>query len=126
MVQRISLSCVRNQKKLQVLLAEKNLGPIVVSRDDCVKVIVDQHVSLRKIYETISTDEAHEHLSEAVSTFIDHMSTKGNSIDSYYLKFILRYLEQFTKFPVLRGIRKLRKVKFYPPYFRSVLSMVRS
>ena len=45
MVQKISLNFIRNQKNLMILLLDKNLGPMVVNRDDYAKEIMDQHLA---------------------------------------------------------------------------------
>ena len=46
-----------------ILLSDKNLGPMVVNRDDYFKAMMDQHLSNRSTYEIITKDKAEEFLS---------------------------------------------------------------
>ena len=51
MAQKYSLNHIRNQKELKFLLADKNLGLLVVSRDDHVKAmaglcLIEKHMEL--------------------------------------------------------------------------------
>ena len=66
---KIILNIIQNQKELQMLLVDKNLGPMLVSRDDCVKAIADQHFSDMSTYEIISMEEVQEHFLEATNSF---------------------------------------------------------
>ena len=86
MVQKNSLNFIRNQKDLTILLSDKNLGPMVVNRDDYIKAMMEQHLSNRNTYEIITKEEAEEFLSEASSAFIDYVSLKENSINSNDMK----------------------------------------
>ena len=54
-----------------ILLSDKNLGPMVVNREDYVKAMMDQHLSNRSTHEIISRKEAEEFLAEASSAFVD-------------------------------------------------------
>ena len=49
---------MRNQKDLQILLADKNLGPMEMSRDSHVKAITNQHLKDRSSHAIISKEEA--------------------------------------------------------------------
>ena len=54
-----------------VLLSDKNLGPMVVNRDDYVKAMMDQHLSNRNTYEVITKEEATFYLEVSSKEFID-------------------------------------------------------
>ena len=60
MVQKHRLIFIRNQKELQILLADKNLEPMVVNVDNHVKAMADQNLSDRNTYESITKEEAHD------------------------------------------------------------------
>ena len=126
MVQKNSLNFIRNKKDLMILLSDKNLGPMVVNRDDYVKSMIDQHLSNRSTYEIITKEEAEEFLSEASSAFIDYVSLKGNSVNSNDMKCVMRCLDQDTRIPVMHGLGKLHKGKFFPPPYRPVVDIVGS
>ena len=53
-----------------ILLSDKNLGPMVVNRDDYVKAMMEQHLSNRGTYEIITKEEAAECLLEASNAFV--------------------------------------------------------
>ena len=54
MVQKSVLNFIRNQKCLMILSLDKNLGPMVVNRDDYVKEMMEQHSSNRGTHEIIT------------------------------------------------------------------------
>ena len=64
----------------------QNLGPMVVSWDDYVKSMVDQHLLDRKPYEIFSKEEAQEYLIEGTSTFLEFISQNVNSVYDINLK----------------------------------------
>ena len=97
-----------------ILLSDKNLGPIVVNRDDYVKAMMDQHLSNRSTYEIITKDEAKVYLAAASRAFIDCVSLKENKIDGNDLKHNMRCLDQDTRIPVMHGLGKLHKGKLTP------------
>ena len=67
---KISSNHIKIIKKLQVSLADKNLGSMVVNMDDYVKAtMADHHLSDRKTKEIISKEEAQYYLVEDDSAF---------------------------------------------------------
>ena len=123
MVQKNSLNCISNQKDLKILSSDKNLGPIVVNRDDYVKAMMDRHLSNRSIYEIFTKKEDEDFISEASSAFIDYVPLKGNSANSNDMKYVMRCLDQDTWIPVMHGLGKSYKGKFFPPPYRPVVAI---
>ena len=126
MVQKNSLKFLRNQKELMILLSDKNLGPMVVHREDYVKAMMEQHLSNKKTCEIITKDEARAYLEVASRAFIDYVSMKDNRIDCNDLTCIKRCLDQDTRIPVMYGLGKLHKGKLNPPPYRPVVAIVGS
>ena len=55
---------------MQILLVDKNLGPIVVNKDDYVKAISNKRLSGRNAYEIITKKEEEEYLLESTDTLL--------------------------------------------------------
>ena len=103
MAQKSILNFIINQKNLMSLSLDKNLGIMIVNRDDYVKDIMDQHLSNRGTYGIITKEEATECLLEARNAFIKHISKSGNNTDSDGVKHVTRCVEQDTRIPVMCG-----------------------
>ena len=98
-----------------IFSSDKNLGPMVVNRDDYVKAMMEHHSSNRGTHEIITKEEATEYLLEASNAFIRCISQAGNSINSNDMKQITRFLEQDKRKPVMYGLGKLHKGKIFLP-----------
>ena len=70
-LQKSRLDRTKNQKEPQALLGDKNVGPMVVIRDDWIKNMTDQHLSNRKTYGIFSKEEAQQCLVEATSSLLE-------------------------------------------------------
>ena len=92
-----------------ILLSNKNLGLMVMNRDDYVKAMMEQHLSNRGTHEIITKEEATEHLLEASNAFVRYISQAENSISSNDMKHVTRCLEQEKRIPVMHGLCKLHK-----------------
>ena len=114
MTQKNGLNFVRNQKDLMILFSDKNIGPMVVNKDDYVKEMMDQYLSNRSTYEIITKDEAKVYLAAASRAFIEYVSLKENRTDGNDLTCIMRCLDQDTRIPVMHGLGKLHKGKLIP------------
>ena len=112
MAQNNGLNFIRNQKDLMILFSDKNIGPMVVNRDDYTKAMMDQHLSSRSACEIVAKEEAEEFLPEARSAFINCISLKGNDTKSNHMKHVMRCLDQDTRIPVMYGLGKSCEGKF--------------
>ena len=89
-----------------VLPSDKNLGPMVVNREDYVKAMIDQHLLCKKTHERISKEQAVEYLSETSTAFLDRVAKAENRIDNNDLKFTSRCSNQDTRIPVMHELGK--------------------
>ena len=102
-------------------MADKNLGPIVVTRDGHVKAFTSQHLSNRKSYKIVSKEEAQDHLLEATNEFLKFASLKGTSIVD---KDLTRSLTHDIIILVIWGLWILHTGDFNPSPCRPLVSVV--
>ena len=97
---------------------------MVVNRDDCVKEMIERHLSNRGTFEIITKEKTTEHLLEESNEFVRHIHQTVNSMNSNHMKYIPRYLEQDKRIPVMHFLVKLYKGKICLPPYRLVVSIV--
>ena len=57
-----------------MLIAEKNIGPCMVNRKDCVSAMIQKHFGNKNIYERISDEQAKKFMDKAIKTFFNSIA----------------------------------------------------
>ena len=69
MLQKKGLNYLINNKKHVVFIADKNIGPCIVNRNDYISAMVKKHFGNKNIYERISEEQAKKFMDEAIKKY---------------------------------------------------------
>ena len=105
---------LKQNQQIVTLLADKNLGPVVMDRSTYIKRVLTEHLLDTDTYDQISPTYAHTHLQEIhdrlLSIFDNPYSNLQNSLSSSEKNFFKRalHLKQY-RIPTFYGLVKIHK-----------------
>jgi len=110
-LQENTLHYFQNHQEFTVLLADKNLGPCVMNREDCINQCVLQHLSNSECYERTSKEVAEMHLKESVAEFLEFVKQPGLRIEHEHLKYLERAADEHDGISTFHCLPKVHKKK---------------
>ena len=124
-IQNNILKYLRNHPEYQILLADKNLGPCIMNREEYIDQVLKQHLSNNNCYEYISKETAEEYMSSAVSEFMDFINEPGQKLIDEHTIYLQRALKINKRIPVFYCMPKVHKNKIPYP-LRPVVAQIGS
>ena len=120
-LQKSHINLLRANRDFVILNADKNLGPVIMGRDDYIKRVLEEHLMDDKAYENLNEDQA--------LTIIDDTRTKAFKLLLKYkiylskdeFTYLMRSLNKELRIPQFYGMPKVHKNKIPVP-LRPVVS----
>ena len=66
--QKSHLNFLRNNKEFVILMSDKNLGPVIIERDQYIRLVLKEHLHDANTYDRLNEEEAHLLLNNMRST----------------------------------------------------------
>ena len=126
-MQRKILRKLRNNNKIVILDADKNLGITVMKKDKYVNAILTEHLNNKKVYEYLPHKKAHDAIKLTYQEIEKTLITHKDDLKPNEITFFERSLHRKYKTPCFYGPPKLHKTfinKF--PKTRPVVAKINS
>ena len=119
-----TLNKLKNNKDIVILLADKNLGPVVLDRSTYIKRVLHDHLLNKNTYRQLSPNEAHRSLKDIheqlISIFDSPYTTSQTSLSPSERTYFKRALHSSKhRIPTFYGLVKVHKT---PWQLRPVVS----
>ena len=117
-----ALSLLKNNNKLIVLMADKNLGPVLMEKKTYILEIFRQHLADSSTYCKLTEEEATAILDNTKSSLENLIYKKFKTIlHPYELKYFIHHIDHSKRTPVFYGSPKIHKNK-KPVPLRPIIS----
>ena len=108
-----TLHSLKNNKHIIVLLADKNLGPVIMDRKIYIERVVSEHLSDKITYEQLNEKVAHSKLNELherlTYLFESPSANIQNALTETEHRYFHRALHQEHRIPTFYGLVKIHK-----------------
>ena len=112
-LQHRTLKVIKNNPHIIIILADKNLGPVVMDRNTYIEKTIKEHLSDKQTYERLKENDANFRLQELNEqlTYLFENPSAGvqNSLSEIEQKYFARSLHQDHRIPTFYGLAKIHK-----------------
>ena len=112
-VQHQTLHSLKNDSKIVILLADKNLGPVIMERETYIKRVLSNHLLDKNTYEQLTDNMAKHKLNELQEQltyiFENPSANVQNSLSNMEQKYSAKSLHHEHRIPTFYGLVKIHK-----------------
>ena len=115
-LQRLAIKQIKGYDNIIIMDADKNLGIVVMKREDYIKSILKEHLLKQEIYDQLSYPQAHHKL-KIVETEIKKIVLNNNQeLSTSDKSFFIRSFQLQHRIPTFYGMPKLHKKRIGNSY----------